>query len=160
MNGKCGPEYLLALGILICQTFRKKRQQANSCDAPLTSTPTNTISATAVGVFILRSFNRGNFAIATALSLSQNRASRVGGPATPPHAGCSPMHRSTAVALLRAGCKQSDRPAARITIGRIGSAVHRIIYGFNIAGFTSALRLINGSITDVAALRICAISRH
>jgi hypothetical protein len=56
---------LLALGILICKAFREKRQQANSCDAPLTSTPTTTISATVGGAFIFRSFDRGNFATST-----------------------------------------------------------------------------------------------
>jgi hypothetical protein len=70
----------------------------------------------------------------------RNRAPSVSRPAISPHAGRSPMHRSTAVALLRAGCKQCDRPAMRMTIGRIGSAVHRTIYGFDIGGFISALR--------------------
>ena len=81
----------------------------------------------------------------TALSLSQNRASRVSRATILSHAGRLPMHRSTAIALSGTGCKQCDRPAARITIGRIGIAVHRIICGFDIAGFTSALR----SITEV-----------
>jgi hypothetical protein len=90
------------------------------------------------------------------ISLLRNRASHVVALAILPRADCSPMHLSTAVALISVGCKQCDRPAARMTIGRIGSAVHRIIYGFNIAGFASALR----SITEVAALRICARCRH
>ena len=81
----------------------------------------------------------------TALSLSQNRASRVSRATILSHAGRLPMHRSTAIALSGTGCKQCDRPAARTTIGRIGIAVHRIICGFDIAGFTSALR----SITEV-----------
>ncbi len=73
------------------------------------------------------------------------RASRVSRATILSHAGRLPMHRSTAIALSGTGCKPCDRPAARITIGRIGIAVHRIICGFDIAGFTSALR----SITEV-----------
>jgi hypothetical protein len=46
---------LLALGTLICKAYRKKRQQANSRDAPVTPTPTTTISTTAVRAFILPS---------------------------------------------------------------------------------------------------------
>jgi hypothetical protein len=78
-------------------------------------------------------------------SVLRNRASRVGGRAISSRADCSPLPRSTTVGVLGPRCKQCDRPAARMTIGCIGSAVHRIIYGFDIAGFTSALR----SITEV-----------
>jgi hypothetical protein len=38
-------EDLLALGVLICMTFREKRQQADSCDVSLTSAPTTIIRA-------------------------------------------------------------------------------------------------------------------
>jgi hypothetical protein len=41
-----------SLGRLISFAFRKKRQQADSCDVSLTSTPTTTISATVGGAFI------------------------------------------------------------------------------------------------------------
>jgi hypothetical protein len=46
---------VLALGRLISFGFRKKRHQADSCDAPLTSTPTTTISATGGHAFLLPS---------------------------------------------------------------------------------------------------------
>jgi hypothetical protein len=40
---------------VICKAFRKKRQQANSCDAPLASTPATTVSTTGVRAFTLPS---------------------------------------------------------------------------------------------------------
>jgi hypothetical protein len=43
---------LLVRGGMICKAFRKKRQQANSRDAPLNSIPTTTTSATAGGAWI------------------------------------------------------------------------------------------------------------
>jgi hypothetical protein len=46
---------VLALGRLISFGFRKKRHQADSRDAPLTSTPTTTISATGGRDFLLSS---------------------------------------------------------------------------------------------------------
>jgi hypothetical protein len=46
---------VLALGRLISFGFRKKRHQADSRDAPLTSTPTTTISATGGRAFPLPS---------------------------------------------------------------------------------------------------------
>ena len=68
----------------------------------------------------------------------RNRASRVSGPAMPPHADRSPMHRSTADALLDARRKQRARLAVQMTIRRIACAVHRIIYG---PGMPVSLRL-------------------
>jgi len=50
--GRCAQKSVLALGVLISCGFRKKRQQADSCDVSLTSTPTTTISATVGGAFI------------------------------------------------------------------------------------------------------------
>ena len=46
---------MLALGRFISFGFRKKRHQADSCDVPLTSTPTTTISATGGRTFLLPS---------------------------------------------------------------------------------------------------------
>lgn len=62
LSRKRAQKSLLALGILILFGFHKKRQQADSRDAPLTSTPTTTISATGGGAFISRSSNRSNCA--------------------------------------------------------------------------------------------------
>ena len=52
------------------------------------------------------------------ISLLQNRASHVSGPAIPLHPDYSPMHRSTAAEPSCARCKQCARPAMRMTIGR------------------------------------------
>jgi hypothetical protein len=49
---------VLALGRLISFVFRKERDQADSLDAPLTSTPTTTISATGGRAFLLPSVAR------------------------------------------------------------------------------------------------------
>jgi len=51
----------MAADNLISFGFRKKRQQADSCDVSLTSTPTTTISATGGGAFNLPSFDGGQF---------------------------------------------------------------------------------------------------
>jgi hypothetical protein len=52
---KMRTDSVLALGRLISFGFRKKRQQADSSDAHLTSTPTTTISATGGRAFNLQS---------------------------------------------------------------------------------------------------------
>ena len=49
------PEHVLALGTLISLGYREKRQQADSSDASLTSTPTTTISTPAGRAFLLPS---------------------------------------------------------------------------------------------------------
>ena len=55
MSRKRAQNSVLALGRLISFGFRKKRHQADSRDAPLTSTPTTTISATGGRAFLLPS---------------------------------------------------------------------------------------------------------
>jgi hypothetical protein len=52
LNRKRAKNSVLALGRLISFGFRKKRQQADSSDVPLTSTPTTKISATGGRAFI------------------------------------------------------------------------------------------------------------
>ena len=81
----------------------------------------------------LTSPQRSNF------SVLRNRASRINGPAISPHG--SLLRRSTALAALDPRCKPCARPAMRTMIGRFGCVVDRIICGFYIANFTSALPL-------------------
>jgi len=56
-------------------------------------------------------------------------------------ADCALLRRSTALAALDPRCKPCARPATRTIIGRFGCVVDRIICGFDIADFTSALPL-------------------
>ena len=53
------------------------------------------------------------------------------------YADCASVARRR---TIHAGCRRYDRPKARMTIGRLGGAVYRIIYASDIAGFTSAVR--------------------
>jgi hypothetical protein len=55
LSRKRAQNSVLALGRLTSFGFRRKRHQADSCDAPLTSTPTTTISATGGRAFLLPS---------------------------------------------------------------------------------------------------------
>src|SRR5713226_952321 len=55
LSRKRAQKSVLAPGRLISFGFRKKRHQADSRDAPLTSTPTTTISATGGRAFLLPS---------------------------------------------------------------------------------------------------------
>jgi hypothetical protein len=52
------------------------------------------------------------------ISRLRNRALHVRAHAIHAHADCSPLHRSMAAELSCARCKQSVRPATRMTIGR------------------------------------------
>jgi hypothetical protein len=55
LSRKRAQNSVLALGRLISFGFSRKRHQADSCDTPLTSTPTTTISATGGRAFLLPS---------------------------------------------------------------------------------------------------------
>ena len=93
------------------------------------------------------------------ISLLRNRASHVSGPAVPPHADCSPLHRSTSAEPSCACCEQCARLAVRKTIRRIACAADRMIYRFEDVGFTSDFHS-SGRITGAAPLCICARMRH
>jgi len=93
------------------------------------------------------------------ISLRRNRALRVNGPAFPPHADWSPLHRSTAAEPSCARCKRCTRPATRMTIGRHYKrrpSQDLLIWGCR---FHFRLSFNSGSISDIAALRICARTR-
>ena len=63
------------------------------------------------------------------ISLRRNRSSHVSAYAIPPHADCSPLHRSTAAELSCARCKQCARRATRMTSGRhcVGRPPHDLL---------------------------------
>jgi len=66
----------MAADNLISFGFRKKRQQADSCDVSLTSTPATTISATDGAAFISQSFEEARFLLAIRFPSLPSRASR------------------------------------------------------------------------------------
>jgi hypothetical protein len=85
---------------------------------PLTSTPTTTISTPAGRAFPLPSKSSvQRLRCATIFPDPENCGSHVAH-AVHAHVDCPPLHRSTTIEPSFARCKQSARPATRMTIGR------------------------------------------
>jgi hypothetical protein len=92
LSRKHAQKGVLALGLLNSLAFRKKRHQADTRDAPLTSTPTTTISATGGGAFILPSSSSVQRLLhATIFPSSETVLST----SADLRFLCTPMHRST-----------------------------------------------------------------
>jgi hypothetical protein len=101
---------------LISFGFRKKRHRTDSRDAPLTSTPTTTFSATGGRAFLLPSKSNANllssspssrFPCATQIHCAVRCSARVessDASCTLLHADRTPKHRSTAAGLLVEQC--------------------------------------------------------
>ena len=88
------------------------------------------------------------------ISRNRNRASYVSAHTIHAHADCSPQHRSTTAEPTYARCKQSARPAKRMTIGRhcMRRPAYNLLSWACRFHFRSSLN--RGSTTDVAELCI------
>jgi hypothetical protein len=90
------------------------------------------------------------------ISRLRNRASHVSARAIPPHADCSSPRWPTVTEPSCARCKQSARPAARMTIGRhcMRRPPHDLLGWACRFHFRSSFNC--GRIADVAEFLICA----
>jgi hypothetical protein len=90
------------------------------------------------------------------ISRLRKRGSHVSAHAIHAHADCSPLHRSTTAKPSSARCKQSARPATRMTIGRhcMRRPPHDLLSWACRFYFRSSFN--RRSTTGAAELRICA----
>jgi hypothetical protein len=109
---------VLALGTLISLAYREKRQQATLRDAPLTSTPTTTISTPAGRAFLLPSSSSTQRLLHATIfpdsEIVHHTSVRMRFMRTPIAHRCI----GTTAEPSCARCKQSARSATRMTIGR------------------------------------------
>jgi hypothetical protein len=148
----------MAQEMLIGLAFRRKRQPAISSEASHLPLPQpyqhdgRRRFYLAVQIECSKSTQRYD------ISRLRNRALHVSAHAIHAHAECSPLRRSTTAEPSCARCKQSARPATRMTIGR--HCMRRPTQDLLILGcrFHFRLSFNNDRITDAAALRICTIT--